>query len=255
MTHQAPPRIIEKRRLALARQRARARLNSILGADFLLRQIADDLSLRLGVINRPFHKALLIAPAYPGFVTAIGNSVNGNVRQLSENQIHDERLAIEDGGFDLIVSIGQLHLINDVPGMLTQLKQQLRPDGLLIACVPGGKTLASVRETWMSAEVEMTGGLASRFLPLFDVRTGGSLLQRAGFALPVTDSDEVLVSYRQSKQIFADLRSMAGTNVLADGQRHRLGPAVWREFNRRLDAQRELDDKLRVAYEFVWMSG
>ncbi|MEL6200801.1 MAG: methyltransferase domain-containing protein [Pseudomonadota bacterium] len=175
--------------------------------------------------------------------------------QLDERVLHDEYLPVDDFDFDLIVSIGQLHLINDVPGMLSQLKQRLRPDGLLLACVPGANTIANIRECWISAEAEITGGLSSRFLPLFDVRTAGSLLQRTGYSLPVTDIDEVSVSYRDTRQIFADLRSMAATNVLVGGQGHAVTRKLWEKFNQKLTARRDSHGKLPASYELIWMSG
>jgi len=255
VTQQSPPSIIEKHRLKLVCRRARARLDTIAGADFLLTQIAEDLEQRLAVIKKPFHKALILAPRFSGFVNALGRSMRAATVQLDERVLHDEYLPVDDFDFDLIVSIGQLHLINDVPGMLSQLKQRLRPDGLLLACVPGANTIANIRECWISAEAEITGGLSSRFLPLFDVRTAGSLLQRTGYSLPVTDIDEVSVSYRDTRQIFADLRSMAATNVLVGGQGHAVTRKLWEKFNQKLTARRDSHGKLPASYELIWMSG
>ncbi|MEO0543571.1 MAG: methyltransferase domain-containing protein [Pseudomonadota bacterium] len=255
MTQQTPPRIIEKHRLSLAKQRARTRLADKPGADFLLRQIGDDLSLRLSVVQRAFEKVLLIAPSHAALVEPVKEKAVGELHYLDEQHMHDDTLDTNGRDFDLIVSVGQLHLIDDVPGMLTQMRMLLRPDGLMLACVPGAATLNSVRTAWIDAEATMTGGVASRFMPLFDVRSSGALLQRAGYALPVIDSEEIDVSYRDVRSIFADLRSMAGGNVLLLGQGHSIKRAVWNEFNQKVDETRDQDGKLRATFELIWMSG
>ncbi|MEO1703139.1 MAG: methyltransferase domain-containing protein [Pseudomonadota bacterium] len=255
MTQQTPPRIIEKQRLVRAKKRARKRLETIAGAGFLLDYLAHDLSLRLAVVQRRFDRALLISPNDEAIANATRQSVSGMMHQLDDRHMHEEVLAVDDSGFDLIVSLGQLHLVDDVPGMLLQLRRKLRPDGLLLVCVPGSKSLENIRAAWTQAEAETTGGLASRFLPLFDVRAAGSLLQRTGFALPVTDSDELRVNYRNAGDIFADLRSVAAGNVLAAGQGHALKRSVWARFLELIEDDRDSVSKIPVIFEFVWMSG
>ncbi|MEN0002084.1 MAG: methyltransferase domain-containing protein [Pseudomonadota bacterium] len=248
-------RLIDQQRLALAKARARTRLAQIEGADFLLQAIGDDLADRLGVVARQFSKTLLIAPDHPAIRQAVDARTSGAVHVIDEAAMHDDVLGTDARDFDLVVSIGQFHLMDDVPGMLVQLRERMTPDGLLIACVPGADTLANVRQAWIGAEAEASGGAAPRFLPLFDVRSVGGLLQRAGFALPVSDVEPLTVSYGRLQSVFADLRSMAGGNVLLASREAPLPRGVWRRLSTWMDTQTAGGARLEVVFQLIWMSG
>jgi SAM-dependent methyltransferase len=125
-----------------------------------------------------------------------------------------EILPFGDGRLDLIVSGLALQLANDLPGALVQMRRALRPDGLLLAAVLGGDSLMELRDAFVAAEAETTGGVSPRVLPVGDVGTLGGLLQRAGFAQPVVDSDRLVVSYPNPIALMHDLRLMGATNVL-----------------------------------------
>lgn len=253
--HDNGRRLIDQRRLALAKERARARQALIEGADFLFQAIGDDLADRLGVVARQFSKTLLIAPDHPAIKAAVEARTIGTIHIVDEKAMHDDVLAIDDDDFDLVVSIGQFHLMDDVPGMLVQLRERMKPDGLLIACVPGADSLANVRQAWISAEADVSGGASPRFLPLFDVRSVGSLLQRAGFALPVSDVDPVMVRYGRLANVFADLRSMAGGNVLLVSRDAPVSRGLWQRLSAWMDTQTVDGARLEVLYQLVWMSG
>src|SRR5690606_40887108 len=107
----------------------------------------------------------------------------------------EEALPFADGSLDLVVSALSLQFVNDLPGTLIQIRRALKPDGLLLAALIGGDSLTELREAFAEAESEVEGGLSPRVLPFADIRELGSLMQRAGFALPVVDSDRVTVRY------------------------------------------------------------
>ena len=107
----------------------------------------------------------------------------------------EEALPFRDGAFDLVVSALSLQFVNDLPGTLVQIRRALRPDGLFLAALLGGETLTELRQSFAAAESEIEGGVSPRVAPFADLRDLGALLQRAGFALPVTDSDRVTVRY------------------------------------------------------------
>jgi SAM-dependent methyltransferase len=131
----------------------------------------------------------------------------------------EEFLPFAAGTFDLVASCLSLHWVNDLPGALIQLRHALRPDGLLLVSLLGGETLHELRAALLEAEAEVTGGAAPRVSPFADVRDAGSLLQRAGFALPVVDADTITVSYPNALALMRDLRAMGEANALAERRR------------------------------------
>ena len=125
----------------------------------------------------------------------------------------EELLPFADGSFDLAVSNLSLHWVNDLPGALLQLRRALKPDGLFIGAMLGGDTLFELRRCLMEAELDLTGGVSARISPFAEVRDAGGLLQRAGFSLPVVDSDTLTVTYDSAFKLMADLRGMGETNA------------------------------------------
>ena len=126
---------------------------------------------------------------------------------------------------DLFASALSLQWTNDLPGALIQIRQALKPDGLFLAAMTGGRTLAELREALYAAETEIRGGASPRVMPAVDLRDIGALLQRAGFALPVVDRDVVTVRYGSAFELLRDLRAMGATNVLARARPQAGGPA------------------------------
>jgi SAM-dependent methyltransferase len=138
----------------------------------------------------------------------------------------EEALPFAPGAFDLVVSNLSLHWVNDLPGALIQIRQALAPDGLFLATLWALGTLAPVREAFLAAESEVTGGAAPRVSPFADLRDCAGLLQRAGFALPVADAETITVEYRDPFALFADLRALGETNAVAARSRTPLRRAV-----------------------------
>ena len=163
---------------------------------------------------------------------------------------------LDPASIDLAVSLLSLQDENDIPGMLIQISRALRPDGLFLGAMAGAGTLAELRESLLAAEAELSGGASPRVLPFADVREVGALLQRAGFALPVTDVEQVTVRYATMFDLMADLRAMGASNPLSGRSRR---PAT-REFFARaaqIYAERfsDPDGRIRATYSFIWMSG
>ena len=131
----------------------------------------------------------------------------------------EEYLPLAPASLDLVVSNLSLHWVNDLPGALVQIRQALKPDGLLLATMFGMETLRELRMALMEAETETTGGVTPRVSPFIDVRDAGNLLTRAGFALPVVDAENLTVTYTDMFKLMADLRAMAQTNAV--NARHR----------------------------------
>ena len=255
------PQLID--RPALARFRARAeRAGS--GPDFLMRRVVEDVEERLAATLRPFPRALDVAS--PG--RAATDALRG--RPQSSTTVRAAFGANDDGGlvygpealpiatesFDLAVSCLALHYADDLPGVLAQIRRSLAPDGLFLAAVIGGETLIELRQSFAFAEAEIEGGASPRVMPFADARALGSLLQRAGFALPVVDVDRVTVRYDTPLGLMRDLRAWGASNALAERSRQplrraTLAAAVEAYAGRFADP----DGRVRATFEIVWMSG
>ncbi len=168
----------------------------------------------------------------------------------------EEALPFADASLDLVVSALALQYVNDLPGTLIQIRRALRPDGLLLAALIGGDTLIELREAFAAAEAEIEDGISPRVAPFADLRDMGALLQRAGFALPVTDVDRLTVLYASPDALMRDLRHMGATNPLAARRRRPLRRAT---LTRMTDIYRERfagpDGRIRATFEIVWLSG
>ncbi len=138
----------------------------------------------------------------------------------------EEAQPFRDASLDLVVSALALQFVNDLPGTLIQVRRALRPDGLLLAALAGGDTLTELRQAFAAAEAEIEDGISPRVAPFADLREMGALLQRAGFALPVTDVDRLTVRYASPIALMHDLRRMGATNPLVDRRRRPLKRAV-----------------------------
>ena len=230
--------VFDRRAHRLRRDRA-ARL--VDAAEPVLALVADRLADRLDDTTRRFSRALdlggrhglmaerLRARGIP-FVASADLSpamaLRAAARGLCAVAADEESLPFADGAFDLVVSNLSLHWVNDLPGALIQIRRALAPDGLFLATLWGFGTLAPLREAFLSAEAEVTGGAAPRVSPFADLRDCAALLQRAGFALPVADAETITLEYRDPFALFADLRALGETNALAARSRRPLSRAV-----------------------------
>jgi SAM-dependent methyltransferase len=201
----SPPALFDADLLARRRERA-ARLGF---ADFLHAAVASEVRERLAEVNRPFTAPAVVGPQAALWAEALG--LPGG-RAVPDGEV----LALEEGAHDLVVHGLALHWANDPVGQLVQARRALRPDGLMIAALFGGETLAGLRAALAEAEIATVGGLSPRVAPMGEVRDLGGLLQRAGFALPVADSQPFDVSYPSVVEMMRDLRAMGETNVMRD---------------------------------------
>jgi SAM-dependent methyltransferase len=195
--------------------------------EFLLARVADDLIERLAAINRRFPVALNLGAHHgllgrrlrqlPGIETIIDMEPAprllaqcGGLRVRADEEV----LPFRDRSLDLVVSGLALQHVNDLPGVLAQIRRALKPDGLLLAALLGGSTLTELRGAFLAAEEEIEGGASPRVAPFADVQDLGALLQRARLALPVVDADTVTVTYADPLALMRELRAMGATNVL-----------------------------------------
>jgi len=224
-----PALIFDRRLHAHRRDRVAATASS---HDFLLARVADDFAERLALIKRTFPIAVNLG-AHHGILSQRICGLAGIERVINVDRsprilehcagprvvADEEALPFAPASLDLVVSGLSLHLVNDLPGALVQIRHALKPDGLLLAALLGGETLNELRQSWLAAEAELSGGASPRVAPFADVRALGSLLQRAGYALPVVDSDTVDVSYETPLTLMQDVKGMGASNMLIDRRR------------------------------------
>lgn len=243
--------ILDPDLIANFRRRALAKAKG--GEEFLLAYAVADMAERISTVDRKFPKAALVAPVVGGGFDALKD--DGKVGELAIIASSDV-LPLQPQSLDLVMSLLTLQEVNDAPGALIQMKRALKPDGLMLAVMLGGDTLKELRFALTQAESELYGGVSPRVLPFIEVRAAGALLQRTGYALPVTDTETVLVRYDSVFGLMRDLRGMGGQNALHDRSRRPLG----RRFFQRLaqiysENFSDADGRVRASFNFVSMSG
>jgi NADH dehydrogenase [ubiquinone] 1 alpha subcomplex assembly factor 5 len=219
-------------RALLARRRARVAASAA-QHDFLLARVAADLAERLAIVRRSFPLAANLG-AHHGLVSQAIQGIAGVERVIDVDATpaamlrsatrlrvvaEEDALPFADASLDLVVSGLSLQLVNDLPGALVQIRRALKPDGLLLASLLGGGTLKELREAWLAGEAEISGGASPRVVPFADVRDMGALLQRVGFALPVVDSETVIVTYANPLALMQEIRAMGVSNMLISRRR------------------------------------
>jgi len=261
--------LIFDRALVRARRRRAAALGA---AEFLLDRVAQDLADRLGAVLRRFElaadlgtpsEAVRTALARLGSlgsivaVDAVPKARAPGASEIANLVVADEEaLPFRDASLDLAVSALALQFVNDLPGTLVQIRRALKPDGLFLAALVGGETLTELRQAFAAAESDIEGGASPRVAPFADVRALGDLLQRAGFALPVTDSDRYTLRYQTPFALMAELRRMGATNTLVARRRTPLRRAT---LSRMAEIYQErfadTDGRVRATFDIVWLSG
>ncbi|HEV7877551.1 methyltransferase domain-containing protein [Bradyrhizobium sp.] len=236
--------------------RARRKRAEKLGpATFLLDRVAEDMTERLHAVLREFARAGDIGT--PG--DQVRNALTKRVGQLARVDLPDSEsrpLPLAPESIDLAVSALALQFVNDLPGVLAQIRRALKPDGLLLAAMIGGDTLTELRQSFAAAEAELEGGISPRVAPFADLRDVGALLQRAGFALPVTDVDRIVVRYDSALALMQDLRRMGATNVLVE-RRHVPTRRATLLRTAQVYGERfaDPDGRIRATFDLVWLSG
>jgi SAM-dependent methyltransferase len=258
------PKIFDRRLLRVRRRRARA----LGAATFLLDHAATEVAERLSAVLRQFDIAVdlgassdavrhaLAASGKIGTIVAAAADAAALENSVMRVVSDEEALPFADTSLDLVVSVLALQFVNDLPGTLIQIRRSLRPDGLFLAALIGGESLAELRTAFADAESEIEGGLSPRVAPFADVRELGALLQRAGFALPVVDSERLTVRYDSVLALMHDLRRMGATNVMQERRRRPLKRATLQRMEAiYADRFADADARLRASFEIIWLSG
>lgn len=253
------PHIFDRQQLAWHMERVRTS-----APDFVTALVIDDLAERLSTITRTFNKALLLAPDtthLPGELRSAEAPVTFEklptlISSDSEALADPEALNLPDTGYDLIVSLFDLAVTNDVPGFLDSIHRHLKPDGLFIGAFVGGISFSELRTAWLEADAHHLGGAAARIAPMIDTRDAGGLLHRAGFALPVADIETHTVRYADPLALMAEIKMLGASNPLAGRRSGLVTPA---HLQTAIEAYRrdasDPDGRVRATLELIWLSG
>lgn len=234
-------------RAALSRQRSRALRRGNGAAAELHGALAGAVQSRLAEVNRTFTAPAVVS----GFPEFWANLLPG-ARHVADDPV----LALEPGAHDLVVHAMALHWADDPLGQIIQARRALKPDGLFLAVLPGGRSLHELRSALAQAEADLTGGLSPRVLPMAEIRDLGALLQRAGLALPVADTESQPLAYRDLNRLTADLRGAGEGNALAARARRPMPRGLWgRARQVYAEAFATPEGLFPVTLELIWLTG
>ncbi len=231
------------------------------GIDFIGQIMADEILDRLSLVKRDFKKCLLIGQAGQYLSPALGNagietvtadSGFASVAAAQGIQCDEDRAPFADHSFDLVINVGTLDSVNDLPGALVLTRRILKPDGLLLASFIGAESFTTLKSILMQAEGDR---VAAHIHPQIDIRTVGDLVSRVGLALPVIDSDGLDLRYREFDKLINDIRDMGGSNAL-DGNIRPLSRSVYERtkemFHKQADAEGKISEHIELIYLCGW---
>lgn len=231
---------------------------------FYAQTLAAEIESRLALILRDFRTTLIFGPAAGEIRSGLGDMQRlGRVFTGApapgpgiDIVFEDEAAPFAEASFDCILSLFSLNSVNDVPGSLAQLRMALKPDGLFLGALFAGRTLTELREAWLAAEADLTGGASLRVAPFADVRDLGSLLQRAGFALPAVDIDVTTVRYKDALALMREIRALGLQHALSQRSRRPVTAALLARAAVLYDARySDADGRVRATVETAWLIG
>jgi NADH dehydrogenase [ubiquinone] 1 alpha subcomplex assembly factor 5 len=254
------PQIFDRK---LVRRRRTRHAASLGDADFLLKEIAERLAERLDDLTTKFPTAVALGSR--GGIAKDVLADRGGIIDLIESDlappdngvlVDAEVLPFKKASLDLVFAASELHVVNDLPGALVQIRQALRPDGLFLGTLFGPATLGPLRQAFLEAESMLDAPVAPHVAPFVDIRDAAALLQRAGFALPVADTEVITVSYGEPFKLLADLRAMGEANVLFERSRRPMRRDVLMKMMERLtEIAGGPDGRLSIPFEIVFLAG
>lgn len=245
-----PPSIFDPAQIAQNLRRRSARDN------FVRDLVFDDLADRLGAHMRIFTDAVLIAPDVDLLPKTVMTGSGTVSFQPVEAFAGSDFPNLPPGDFDLVVSLLHLQAVNDVPGHMARLRARLRPDGLLLVALIGGESLSELREAFLAADMAISGGASARVAPMVQVRDGGALLQRAGFALPVADVETHRVRYANAFALMSELKTLGAANPLMDRpRRFATRTVIAKAAESYHERAADPDGRVRATLEIIWLAG
>ncbi len=232
--------------------------------DFISTLIVEDLHIRLAAISRDFKNAAIIgsdAKSFPAKSSSATSPINfshfSTLAKTTKSPLLElDNLILPEKNYDLIISLLDLQVINNVPKFLNQILAHLKPDGLMMMAFIGNETLTELRQSWLKADEQILGGINARVAPFIDVKSAGNLLQDSGFALPVADIDHHIVRYADALSLMKELKLLGANNPLVNKpdrfvtKNHLALACKYYEEN-----FSDADKRVRATLDIIWMSG
>lgn len=257
----SPPILFDRARLRKRRVRS---ATTLAAHDFLHREAAERMADSLAFITHPFATVVELGAQTDALATLVSTR-RGTTHYIAcdlapHPNAHivadEEKLPFTDNSVDAVLSVLSLQWVNDLPGTLAQIHRMLKPDGLFMAVMPGGETLRELRSILASTETARSGGVSPRVAPFIDVRDAGALLQRAGFALPVADSDPLTITYPHLFALMNDLRGAGHCNMLVQQPQHFTPRSFFMDAAKRyLETHSNPEGEIVVTAELVTLTG
>ena len=263
MSSNDPIQVFHRKRLTQRRARAASSYKTV---SFLKKRVGEDILDRVSLTNRHFPLALDLGAGSNGSENGLSSvtgtivSTDPSIKFLSGQKgavcCDEELLPFHPHSFDLVVSGLALHWVNDLLGTLIQIRHVLKPDGYFVASMIGGETLKELRQILLQAESELLGGATMRVSPFADVSDLSSLLQRAGFAMPVSDRERLTIRYDNMFALLQDLKASGETHSPVNLERQPLSPRIlMRAAELYAEQFSDPDGRIRVSVEILWMTG
>jgi len=186
------------------------------------------------------------------YKTAINNPKKKNIVSFKSDE---EYLAIKNNSMDLVYSILGLNMINDLPGTFKQIYNGLKPGGLFISAFWGEGTLSPLAESLAYADEKVLKGLYSRIFPFCDIKTLGSLIQRAGFSMPMADQEKILKQYSSITDLFIEIRSFNDKNVLTTRPKSFTPKSIFKEAEKHLIRTSNNQSKFSIPFNIIFVMG
>jgi hypothetical protein len=243
----APPSIFSPVRKQQAASRRRAAQAKPDAARYIMDDMVEDVLDRLSFLRHAPASALVLGD----WTGSLAAALAGQGSKVDAVEQPDDEKPSAKGGYDLVASLGRFDTVNDLPGALLHLRSALADGGLMIASFTGAGALPRLRSAMLAADGERP---AARFHPLVDVRAGGQLLQRTGFARPVVDTRSLKVRFGSMRSLVADLRSQALGSVLAN-RAPTLDRAALRKANEAFLSTADPDGRVTETFELLTLSG
>jgi len=238
------------------------------GVEFLHHEVAERLVDRLDLVNRDFPAAVDLGAGNGALTRALARRTGSRLIIAAEPaerllsvappprvRADPEFLPFRDASLDLVASCLVLHWCADLPGALIQIRRALKPDGLLLAALLGGNTLVELRTALFEAELAEEGGVSPRVSPTVELADAAGLLQRAGFAMPVADSETIAVTYPDMLALMRDLRGMGETNALATRRPYLRRATLGRAAAIYAERFANPDGRVRATFEVLFLTG
>ena len=251
----APPRIFAPHRRAATRRRLLALQRRPDAPRYVMEDMVEDALDRLAFLRHTPATALIVGDFTGTMAQAL--SAQGVAVTSADVVAHDGALALAEetpwpfADFDLIVSLGTLDTVNDLPGALVHMRRALAPGGLALISMMAAGSLPALRDILLTADADRP---AARMHPAVDVRSGAQLLQRVGLANPVADARGLDVRFRSLGGLVGDLRAQGLGSVLADSPPV-LGKAAYARALAAFAAQADADGRVTEHLELLTLSG